>query len=386
VYLLIKSPIEKRTFRPSSGKIKNNITTLRSSLNTTRESLKEISVKLDRNEFESKLLREINTAITSTFELSEILSLILQVLTTLVNTEGVSLLLIQESDNTLRIAESHGLSTKDIENFYIYYARLNDGIFYDIKESKKPKFFTNDIDLAIPLQLSAPLISHNKVIGFLNIHSMYKNKQLTKVRTQLVYALASQASIAISNAQMFAAMREQAIIDHCTGLFNFRYFQQKLDEALESAESNEECLSLVILDIDFFKHVNDAWGHLYGDIVLKELANLLKRNVRSEDSVCRYGGEEFTIIFPHCDFNTTLKIAERIRTKIQETTTNDRRGFFKEPITVSVGITEFRPGISKTELISQADNALYWSKNNGRNCSHVYDRKLASEYEEYAKK
>ncbi|MHB9095167.1 MAG: GGDEF domain-containing protein [Eubacteriales bacterium] len=368
-----------------SGSVKEKALSIRKLLVENREKIRELSSQLDRNEFESRLLREINTAITSTFELPEILSLILQVLTTLVNTQGVSLLLVNETDSTLRIAESHGLSTNDIENFYIYYAKLNEGIFHEILEAKQPRFIEGGEDLAIPLLLSVPLVSRNKVIGFLNIHSMYKNRPLTNEKIELVYALASQASIAISNAQMYALMREQAIIDQCTGLYNFRYFQQKLDEEIITATNNSENLSLVILDIDHFKHVNDTWGHLYGDNVLRELANLLKRNVRAEDSVCRYGGEEFAIIFPRCDTEITFKIAERIRTRIEETTTTDRRSFFKEPITVSIGVTQFDPSINKTTLIGWADSALYWAKNNGRNHSHIYDPDLETEYEKFTK-
>ncbi len=378
-------PFQKKAYK-AAGHLKEKVVTLRNSLNRSQEKIKELSSQLERNEFESRLLREINTAITSTFELSEILSLILQVLTTLVNTQGVSILLVDESDNTLRIAESHGLSKKDMENFYIYYAKLNEGLFSEILESKKPQFFDGNQELSIPLLLTVPLVSRNKVIGFLNIHSMYKNMLLTEEKIALVYALASQASIAISNAQLFAAMREQAIVDQCTNLFNFRYFQQKLDEEIDTANKTGDSLSLMILDIDHFKHVNDTWGHLYGDQVLKELANLLKRNVRSEDTVCRYGGEEFAIIFPRCDAEITYKIAERIRTRIEETTSNDKRNVFKEPLTVSIGIAAYKPDMNKTALVYRADCALYWSKNNGRNRSHVYDPKLEKEYEKYIPK
>lgn len=363
----------------ATGPITEKAVSIKSKLSDAINQIRLISSQLERTEFESRLMREINTAITSTFELAEILSLILQVLTTLVNTQGVSVILVSDSDNTLRIAESYGLSTKDIENFDIYHARLNDGVFSEIMVEKKARFFDAESE-PLPLLLSVPLISRNMVIGFLNIHSMYKSRPLTEEKVALVYALASQASIAISNAQMFCAMREQAIIDQCTGLYNFRYFQQRLDKEIENALKTGEPLSLMILDIDHFKHVNDTWGHLYGDSVLKELANLLKRNVRTEDSVCRYGGEEFAIIFPHCRSEVAFKIAERIRNRVCETTSNDRRNIFKESITVSIGISEFDPETGKTILIRRADSALYWAKNNGRNRSHVYDLNRVDEY------
>lgn len=360
--------------------------TLRDCLQETREEKKELSSRLERTIFESKLFREINTAITSTFELQEILSLILQVFTTLVNTQGVSIVLVDSSDRTLRIAEHHDLSGKDIENFYIYYAKLQNSIFKDIMQKGTPHFFDGSENLAVPIILSVPLVSRKKVIGFLNIHSMYKNMQLTQDKIELVYALASQASIAISNAQLFLALREQAIIDSCTNLYNFRYFQQKLDEEIELFDTAKEPLSLIILDIDHFKKVNDTHGHIYGDTVLRELGNILKRNVRSEDSVCRYGGEEFAIIFPNCTQEVSSRIAERIRSRIEETTSNDRRSIFKDPLTVSIGVTGYAPELGKTTFIQRADNALYYAKNHGRNKVAAYDPRLESEYAKYQKK
>jgi len=377
-----------KSTNPSKRKtiITNKANTFKNRLQITMQNYRELSSRLERTAFESKLFREIDTAITSTFELPEILSLILQVLTTLVNTQGVSVVLVEESDGTLRIAEHHGLSGKDVENFYIYYAKLQDSIFQDIMQKKSPYFFDGTEELFMPIILSVPLISRKKVIGFLNIHSMYKEMQLTQDKIELINALASQASIAISNAQLFQALREQAIIDPCTNLFNFRYFQQKLDEEITVYNATKEPLSLIILDIDHFKNVNDTYGHVYGDAVLRELGNILKRNVRSEDSVCRYGGEEFAIIFPHCVQDVSLRIAERIRSRIEDTSSHDRRGTFKDPITVSIGVTEYEPELSKTSFIQRADNALYYAKNNGRNMVAGYDSNLEKEYAKYQKK
>lgn len=372
---------------PSKAKlISKKARSLISLLQETIDTNRDLSSRLERAVFESKLFREINTAITSTFELQEILSLILQVFTTLVNTQGVSIVLVDESDGTLRMAEYHGLSNKDIENFYIYYAKLQDSLFREIMQKGTPRFFDDSEKLAMPMILSVPLISRKKVIGFLNIHSMYKNTQLTPDKIELVYALASQASIAISNAQLFQALREQAIIDSCTNLYNFRYFQQKLDEEIDLFNTAQEPLSLIILDIDHFKKVNDTHGHIYGDSVLRELGNILKRNVRTEDTVCRYGGEEFAIIFPHCNQEVTMRIAERIRSRIEDTTANDRRRIFKDPITVSIGVAGYEPGLNKTEFIQRADNALYYAKNHGRNIVAVYNPELESEYAKYQKK
>ncbi len=338
-----------------------------------RTQLKETESRLERTEFEAKLFREINTALTSTFDLQEILPLILQIMTTLVNTQGVSIVLINQDDNTLRIAESYGLDSIDIENFYIYYAKLNDSVFKAVLDKRVPTFFGPEDGLSIPLLASIPLVSRNEVIGFLNIHTMYQHKKLTPDKIALVMAFSSQASIAISNAQLYHAMKEQATIDQLTGLFNHRYFQQKLDEEIKRAHYSNTVVALIILDIDFFKKVNDEFGHLYGDQVLQEIGKILKRNVRSEDSVCRYGGEEFAIIFPNCTQSIAIRIAERIRSKVEDTTRNDRRNIFNKTITVSIGVAELTSDMAKTEFIRRADCSLYHAKNHGRNQVHGYD-------------
>lgn len=349
-----------------SAKKMHKLLSMRKQLEMSSKKVVELTAKLKRTEFEEKLLREINNALTATFELSEILSLILQVLTAVVNTQGVSIILVDQSDNSLQIAETHGLD--DIEIAELNHKHKETNNFYaELYQNKQPVFYTASENSVIPFLLTVPLISQDKIIGFLNIHSMYKNKMLTPEKLDIIYSLASQASIAINNARLFLALKEQAFIDHCTGLFNFRYFHEKMDLEMKKADQKNEPLSVAILDIDFFKSINDTWGHLYGDTVLHELANLIKKNVRPEDTVCRYGGEEFAIIFPGCDLTLTSNICKRICENINMTTANDNRGVFKNTITVSIGIAGFVKDIHKTELVRQADSALYQAKNNGRN-------------------
>jgi diguanylate cyclase (GGDEF)-like protein/PAS domain S-box-containing protein len=160
---------------------------------------------------------------------------------------------------------------------------------------------------------------------------------------------------------------ELSIKDELTGLYNYRYFIDKLREKfIESKRYNIE-LSLMVIDIDDFKKVNDTYGHLAGDHILKEIAIILKSNVREIDTVARYGGEEFVILLPHIAIDKAEKIALRICNEI-----SNNKFIFDDNIirtTVSIGVSSFEKDFLKDEieLIKFADDALYQVKNSGKN-------------------
>lgn len=173
-----------------------------------------------------------------------------------------------------------------------------------------------------------------------------------------------------SNARYYL-LKESSIIDYLTGLHNVRYFDKTLNDMLAYAKENGKSVSLLFIDIDFFKKVNDSFGHLNGDSVLKELADMLQQQSRSIDVVTRYGGEEFTLLLNHCGLNEAIHVAERIRLMVED---HDFLTREKETIkiTVSIGVSSFpetTPAVEK--LIEQADIALYTAKRAGRNCVSI---------------
>ena len=141
---------------------------------------------------------------------------------------------------------------------------------------------------------------------------------------------------------------------------------RRLDGEIRRARRFKEELSLLMLDIDHFKKVNDQYGHLAGDDVLEELARLIRQNIRDVDAVGRYGGEEFIIILPKTDLSSALNVAERIRKAIEMAGIKDSEGNVFS-ITVSQGLSSHEPGEDKHSLISRGDDALYVAKENGRN-------------------
>lgn len=169
--------------------------------------------------------------------------------------------------------------------------------------------------------------------------------------------------------EMFDAMQrsismlyDAAIKDEKTGLYNHKFFETVLDMEIEKAKRQKDSLSLIIIDIDFFKKMNDTYGHLKADEMLAELALTLRKISRKSDVAARFGGEEFFILLPKTDIAKAKKFASRVKSAIRN---NDFLRQFK--LTVSGGITEFRPRDTKFKFKERADKALYKAKNGGRN-------------------
>ncbi|RYG71598.1 diguanylate cyclase [bacterium] len=162
-------------------------------------------------------------------------------------------------------------------------------------------------------------------------------------------------------------LEKQALHDELTQLFNRRAFNQQLKTEMERAERYRTPLSLLILDIDQFKLINDSWGHSYGDEVLQRVAKVLQSALRTNDIAARYGGEEMAVILPNTDAEGALAMAERCRTYIE------RAPWRQGQVTASFGASTFRIGMESTAFIAAADAALYTSKKQGRNRSTHID-------------
>ena len=162
--------------------------------------------------------------------------------------------------------------------------------------------------------------------------------------------------------------REDALADGLTGLTNRRGFDMAITACLSSTEPAESGPCLLMADIDHFKRVNDTYGHLFGDRVIKSIAQILKANVKGKDTAARYGGEEFVVLLPDTPIEGARQLAEKIRIMVE-------RGRIKRAtdneaianVTISLGIAGFKPGESAADFVARADAALYASKNAGRN-------------------
>jgi len=168
--------------------------------------------------------------------------------------------------------------------------------------------------------------------------------------------------------QELTRVREEAMIDGLTGLLNRRAFDERIEAALQQLPDRSPGLCLVMIDIDHFKRINDTFGHVFGDRVLRTIGQLLKATVKGQDTVARYGGEEFAVLLPETPLTGARIVAERVResvagSRIRRLNSEETIG----SITISIGVARYRPGDSPASFIERADSALYLSKANGRN-------------------
>lgn len=190
---------------------------------------------------------------------------------------------------------------------------------------------------------------------------------------RLANAVAERISFALANLKLRELLRNQSIRDPLTGLFNRRYLEESLNRELNRANRMDRTVSVVMLDLDHFKHFNDTFGHQVGDILLKEVAVVIKSRVRAGDLACRYGGEEFSLILAEVDAEGAYKCVESIRESIKHLSLH-HRGQTLGTITVSAGVATFPAhGNNSEDLIRCADEALYRAKNSGRDCIIVYE-------------
>ncbi|MEP6571646.1 MAG: diguanylate cyclase [Gemmatimonadota bacterium] len=184
---------------------------------------------------------------------------------------------------------------------------------------------------------------------------------------RLAATFAEQAGLALSNLRLRDELRLESIRDPLTGLFNRRYLEESLAREVSRATRQRSPLGVIMIDIDHFKKYNDSFGHAAGDLLLREIGAVYQRQTRKEDIICRYGGEEFTLILPDASLDSTRQRAEDLRNVIRQTTLEHEGGSLGN-VTVSLGVAAFPDhGLTPTAILKAADAALYRAKTEGRN-------------------
>ena len=208
------------------------------------------------------------------------------------------------------------------------------------------------------------LVSFGATLGVLVLESARDNA-FDSVSQRTLESMADICATAIQNAQHVERVRQLAYLDGLTGIFNRRLFELRIAEEIERAKRFTANLSVVMVDIDHFKRLNDEFGHLLGDEVLRQVSSIFSDHLRKIDVVCRFGGEEFAVLLPETNAQSALQVAEKLRRLVEDW----QFPGVARPVTVSAGTATFpENGSIRDDLVKAADAALYAAKQAGRNC------------------
>jgi diguanylate cyclase (GGDEF)-like protein len=244
------------------------------------------------------------------------------------------------------------------------------GLEAEVLEAERAALASGDLGLSgeegvsVAAVTLAPLDPGGRTEGVITV--VRHGQPFGEDESDLLRSLASQASLALENVRLHEQVSRQAVTDELTGLANHGRFHELLATEMEQVRRYRHPVGLIMLDIDDFKAVNDTYGHQQGDLVLREVARVLRQNSREADLPARYGGEELAVILPHTDLDGAYAIAERIRREIERLWVPRLAGAGKLAITASLGVAATTSG-EKDQLLAEADAALYAAKRAGKN-------------------
>jgi diguanylate cyclase (GGDEF)-like protein len=222
-----------------------------------------------------------------------------------------------------------------------------------------------------------PVSHHGKVTGIMAA-TRPESGGFSEVETGLLGAIGDQLGLAIRHTQLFDELRRGSQHDDLTGLGNRRLLRIRLEDELHRAQRFDQAVSVLAIDIDHFKGLNDRHGHPTGDASLRKLAGLMTRNLRRIDTIARIGGEEFVVLLPRTSLAEAAQVGDKIRSLVEQTEFPGGEGQPGGMLTISVGVAALRPGETGADLLARADTALYEAKDEGRNCVVIADQSLPS--------
>ncbi|MBI5417822.1 diguanylate cyclase [Candidatus Poribacteria bacterium] len=332
---------------------------------------------------EMSILHEVGKVLSSVLNLDRLLKIIVEKSGELTRANRISIMMYTPEKDKFIVKAHHNLPNEATNAFVL----KNERITGFIASHKKP-VLVNDITSTEPFNkicntehyetnsfMSFPLTIRYRVVGVLHVSNKINGSAFDNEDFELLETFISQATVAIENALLYGEMEQMAITDGLTHIYNHRYFQEELGREIKRATRYKLNLSLLMIDIDYFKQYNDKYGHPKGDQVLKKVAAIIKKCVRNVDIVARYGGEEFIIIVPETDMEDAYDVAERMRNKVSSEIFPGIEKNEDVKVTISIGVASYAGQGEKTKdkLIEEADIALYKAKKEGRNKVCMYN-------------
>ena len=344
-------------------------------LNDESNVLSRVIDVLDSKLFESTILNELGSLASLDQGCRLTVKGVLEILARVVGNSVGSVMMLEEEDLIIHLNGPTSREHLDGVVEHVYETAMGYG--WELNAERARLVVYNDEQLAEeragddnPVaelsHVDIPLMAQKKVVGLL-VLSHAQSAAFVRNAQNIIKLVQNQVTIVIDNARLYEAARRIAITDGLTRLYNHRFFQELFDKEYKRSDRYNTIFSLIMLDIDNFKKINDTYGHLCGDEILKGLAKLIRGCLRSMDVFARYGGEEFAILLPETAAPDAVQTAERIRSAVEQHafiwSDNGMR------ITVSQGVAVYpSPGVhERFDIIAKADAALYEAKAAGRN-------------------
>ena len=334
--------------------------------------LSRLNDLLDGRLFQATILNEIARLARSLQDLELCVNAVMKILSQLVDYHLAGVALAEEERGELYVRQAKPVTRSCLDRFekdcfnalaaHLAHVPARDKWRVSIFDESQAGESADDLAQLIVL----PLESEDQPVGVLAFAGR-RQMAVAQEDQRLLSSLADQVYIVLDNARLYRKVQVMAVSDELTGLYNFRHLRERLAEEFARARRYDSEMSLILLDIDHFKAVNDRCGHQSGNLVLTQVVAVIRAQIREMDVAARYGGEEFAMILPMTGLEGAVQVAERLRRAVAD----QRFGVPDDPLrlTVSLGVASY-PSVAvgaADELITAADNALYAAKDAGRN-------------------
>lgn len=341
---------------------------------------KQAEEEIARYTRQLETLFNIGTTVSQTLNLEELLGNVQDKVLEVMGVETSAIFLFKEQASEMVLRAYRGMSARFVRAIGVLKVD-DDGFIGQVAKSGKPlivedvsvnqKIAGNKADRGnIRSFVAVPIMAKEKILGVMGVGSR-KHREFPDWEVRMLGTIANQVGMAIDNAQLYEHALELAFTDGLTGLYNRRYSMEQIEREFKRAERHKSSLSLIMVDLDKLKEINDTFGHHQGDVFLKEVGRIIRVNTRASDVAARWGGDEFMVLAPETDSRSARKVAERIRVQVERF--HVRMGGEEVGITISAGIASYPDHAAVvTELLTKVDEAMYNAKRGGKNRSSVF--------------
>lgn len=369
----LKESLTRPVYNPSEKELLYFIRLILKEKNT-REENETLRQELDTANKEIEFFEDVGKTLTSSLELNKILVAVMRKTKEIIGAEAWSVLVVDEATGDLVFERA---DTKKVEKYRLKPGEgiagwvAQEGIAVIVPDVSLDKRFSSRANKQTHFKtrslMCVPIKSQGRVIGVLEVVNKTTGEPFTKEDLNLLMRLVDQAALTIERTTLYQKMAELVVTDDLTKLFNTRYLNRTIETEIQRSNRYKTSISLIFIDIDYFKNINDQHGHLIGSKILVELGQLIIKCLRSIDIVARYGGDEFVVVLPQTPPQAAVQIAERIRKSVEQNTFLKKEGYALK-MTASFGVASY-PESAKTKenLIRLADEAMYRVKYTTRN-------------------